>query len=138
VQKSQHQPSRYFQDLLRKFDISERLVPELNSRYKAVQFWADKCRPDGRKSLPSYRKCQGCIYTATTQSPYLACFLLAAFILHKLLLQLKEPEEVAKVRIPTGTNVQQRLNKWWAELEPKCYYFEEQDGVCQSPRTGSS
>ena len=41
MQKSQHQPSRYFQDLLRKFDISERLVPELNSRYKAVQFWAD-------------------------------------------------------------------------------------------------
>ena len=31
VQKSQHQPSRYFQDLLRKFDISERLVPKLNS-----------------------------------------------------------------------------------------------------------
>ena len=54
VQKSQCQPSRYFQDMLRKFDISERLVPELNSRYKAVKFWAEKCRPDGRKSLPSY------------------------------------------------------------------------------------
>lgn len=54
VQKSQHQSSRYFQDLLRKFDISKRLVPELNSRYKAVRYWADKCRPDGRKSLPSY------------------------------------------------------------------------------------
>ena len=27
--------------------------------------------------------------------------------------------------------MQQRLNKWWAELEPKCYYFE--DGVCHSP-----
>ncbi|KAL0040407.1 hypothetical protein WJX77_006267 [Trebouxia sp. C0004] len=38
-------------DLLRKFDISERLVPELNSRYKAVRFWAEKFR---RKSLPSY------------------------------------------------------------------------------------
>jgi len=62
VQKSQHQPSRYFQDLLRKFDISQRLVPELNSRYKAVKFWAEKCRPDGRKSLPSYRKCRCCIY----------------------------------------------------------------------------
>ncbi len=52
----------HFQDLLRKFDISERLVPELNSRYKAVKFWAEKCRPDGRKSLPSYRKCRCCIY----------------------------------------------------------------------------
>lgn len=60
VQKSQHQPSRYFQDLLRKVDISERLVQELNSRYKAVKFWAEKCRLDGRKSLPSYRKCRCC------------------------------------------------------------------------------
>ena len=60
VQKSQHQPSRYFQDLLRKFDISQRLVPELNSRYKAVKFWAEKFRPDGHKSLPSYRKCRCC------------------------------------------------------------------------------
>ncbi|DBA90474.1 TPA: hypothetical protein ACH3X1_003738 [Trebouxia sp. C0004] len=46
-------PNKYFQDLLRKFDISERLVPELNSRYKAVRFWAEKFR---RKSLPSYHK----------------------------------------------------------------------------------
>jgi len=57
VQKSQHQPSRYFQDLLRKFKISERLVPELNNRYRSVRVWAEKCRPDGRKSLPAYRKC---------------------------------------------------------------------------------
>ncbi len=56
VQKSQHQPGRYFLDLLRKFDISEHLVPELTRRYKAVKYWAERCRPDGRKSLPSYRK----------------------------------------------------------------------------------
>jgi transcription elongation factor Elf1 len=56
VQKSQHQPGRYFLDLLRKFDISEHLVPELTRRYKAVHYWAERCRPDGRKSLPSYRK----------------------------------------------------------------------------------
>ncbi len=56
VQKSQHQPSRYFQDLLRKFDINERLVPQLNNRYSAVKYWAERCRLDGRKSLPSYRK----------------------------------------------------------------------------------
>ncbi len=80
VQKSQNQPSKYFQDLLRKFDISERLVPELNSRYKAVKFWAEKCRPDGRKSLPSYRKCRCCIYINSNdlKLPYLACFLLCS------------------------------------------------------------
>ena len=30
VQKSQHQPARYFLDLLRKYDISEHIVPELS------------------------------------------------------------------------------------------------------------
>jgi len=54
--------------------------------------------------------------------------------LHKLLLQLGEPEEAAKVKIPTGKKVKQRLDKWWAELEPNCYYFEEEDDACQSPR----
>jgi transcription initiation factor TFIIIB Brf1 subunit/transcription initiation factor TFIIB len=53
VQKSQHQPIRYFLDLLRKSKISEHLVPELSKRYKAVRYWAERCRPDNRKSLPS-------------------------------------------------------------------------------------
>ncbi|KAL0054765.1 hypothetical protein WJX82_002040 [Trebouxia sp. C0006] len=114
VQKSQHQPSRYFQDLLRKFIIIERLVPELNNRYISVRVWAEKCRPDGRKSLPAY-----------------------PFILHRLLLQLKEPEAAAKIKVPTGKKVQHCLNMWWSELEPRCYYLKEEDGVCQSPRPDS-
>jgi len=36
VQNSQHQPARYFLHLLRKFDISEHLVPELSQRCHAV------------------------------------------------------------------------------------------------------
>ena len=55
VQKSQHQPCRYFADL-KKFDISKHLVPELNSRYKVVRYWAEKHRPAGRESLPAYHK----------------------------------------------------------------------------------
>ncbi len=61
TQKSQHQPARYMTDLIRKFKIDERLVPELTNRFKAVKFWAERSRPDGRKSLPSYRKCCCCI-----------------------------------------------------------------------------
>jgi hypothetical protein len=61
----------------------------------------------------------------------------AAFILHRLLLQLKEPEEAAKIKVPTGKKVQHRLNMWWSELEPRCYYLKEEDGVCQSPRPDS-
>ncbi len=52
-------------DLLRKFKISEHLVPELSRRYKAITFWAERCRPDNRKSLPSYRKCRCSIATTT-------------------------------------------------------------------------
>ena len=59
----------------------------------------------------------------------------AAFILHRLLLQLKEPEEAAKIKVPTGKKVQHRLNMWWSE--PRCYYLKEEDGVCQSPRPDS-
>jgi len=61
TQKSQHQPARYMTDLIRKFKIDERLVPELTNGFKAVKFWAERSRPDGRKSLPSYRKCRCCI-----------------------------------------------------------------------------
>ena len=61
TQKSQHQPTRYMTDLIRKFKIDERLVPELTNGFKAVKFWAERSRPDGRKSLPSYRKCRCCI-----------------------------------------------------------------------------
>ena len=65
----------------------------------------------------------------------------AAYTLHRLLSQLGEPEERAKVttliKIPTGKKVKQGLDKWWSELEKHCYYFEEEDGVCQSPRLQS-
>ncbi len=57
-------------------------------------------------------------------------FCAAAYILNRLLLQLKEPTEAAKVKMPTGKKVRQRLDSWWAELEPQ--YFE--DDVCDSPR----
>lgn len=60
-----------------------------------------------------------------------------AFILHRLLLQLKEPEAAAKIKVPTGKKVQHCLNMWWSELEPRCYYLKEEDGVCQSPRPDS-
>ncbi len=61
VQKSQHQPARYMLELIRKFNISEHLVDELTRRCRAVKFWAERSRPDGRKSLPSYRKCRCCV-----------------------------------------------------------------------------
>ncbi len=60
----------------------------------------------------------------------------AAYTLNRLLLQLDKPEEAAKVKIPTGKKVKQQLDAWWAELEPNCYYFEEDD-ICESPRVGS-
>lgn len=41
-------------DLIRKFKIDERPVPERTNRFKAMKFWAERSRPDGRKSLPSY------------------------------------------------------------------------------------
>ena len=52
-------------------------------------------------------------------------FCAAAYILNRLLLQTKEPTEAAKVKMPTGKTVRQRLDSWWAELEPQCYYFED-------------
>ena len=54
--KSQHVPVKYFTDLVRKFEVSEVLVPELVRRFKAVKFHSERNKPDGRKSLPSYRK----------------------------------------------------------------------------------
>ncbi len=58
VQKSQHQSARHM--LTRKFKISEHPVDELTRRYCAVTFWAERGRPDGLESLPSYRKCRCC------------------------------------------------------------------------------
>ena len=54
VHKSQHVPLKYALDIMRKFGIDEALVPVIESRIKAVIFWADRTKPDGRKSLPSY------------------------------------------------------------------------------------
>lgn len=51
TQKSQHQPARYFLELVRKFKIDETVVPELANRFKACKYWAERTRPDGRKSL---------------------------------------------------------------------------------------
>ncbi len=61
---------------------------------------------------------------------------LAAYTLHRLLLQLERPEEAAKVRVPIGKRVKQRLDSWWTDFEKNGYYFEGQD-VCDSPRVGS-
>ena len=47
-------------DLMRKFKIDETLIPELTLRYKAVKFWSERNKPDGRKSLPNYRKRCSC------------------------------------------------------------------------------
>jgi len=68
TQKSQHQPTRYFLELVRKFKIDETVVPELANRFKACKYWAERTRPDGRKSLPSYRKCRCCIYIKSNVS----------------------------------------------------------------------
>ena len=54
--KSQHVPQKYMLDLIRRFGIDERLVPELTVRYKAIQYWSERNKPTGRKSLPNYRK----------------------------------------------------------------------------------
>lgn len=54
--KSQHVPAKYMLDLIRRFGIDERLVPELTLRYKAVKYWSERNKPAGRKSLPNYRK----------------------------------------------------------------------------------
>jgi len=32
--------------------IEPHLVLQLTRRYKACKFWAERCKPDGRKSLP--------------------------------------------------------------------------------------
>ena len=58
--KSQHVPERYMLDLMRKLKIDETLIPELTLRYKAVKFWSERNKPDGRKSLPNYRKRCSC------------------------------------------------------------------------------
>ena len=51
--------------------------------------------------------------------------------------EMDEPAEAAKFKIPTGKKVKQQLDKWWAELEPNCYYFEEDNDVCECPIAGS-
>jgi len=58
--KSQHVPERYMLDLMRKFNIDETLIPELTLRYKAVKYWSERNKPDGRKSLPNYRERCSC------------------------------------------------------------------------------
>ncbi len=60
--------------------------------------------------------------------------LLAAYTLHRLLLQRIQPTEAAKleVKIPYAKKVKQRLNNRCAEFEHNCYYIE--DDVCQSPK----
>ena len=58
--KSQQVPERYMLDLVRKFKIDETSIPELTLRYKAVKYWSECNKPDGRKSLPNYRKRCSC------------------------------------------------------------------------------
>ena len=53
ITKSQHVPIKYLLDLVKKFGISFDVVPELTNRYKAIIFWSDRNKPDGRKSLPN-------------------------------------------------------------------------------------
>ncbi|KAL0043325.1 hypothetical protein WJX79_001581 [Trebouxia sp. C0005] len=105
--KSQHVPAKYMLDLIRRFGIDERLVPELTVRYKAVKYWSERNKPAWRKSLPNY--------------PY---------TLHRLLLQLGKPEEAAKVKLPSGKKVRLRLEEWWDKIEPFVFF---RDGIDLSP-----
>ena len=54
ISKSEHVPKQCCTNLIKKYDVGYRLVPELTARYKAALFWSQRNMPAGRKSCPSY------------------------------------------------------------------------------------
>lgn len=53
---------------------------------------------------------------------YVCC---SPYTLHRLLLQLNRPEDAAKIRLPTGKKVRQRLDNWWRDIEDKVFFRDE-------------
>lgn len=52
--KSQHKPSAYVKNLVRKYGIDSKIEDELLHRYQSVLYWSERHKPAGRKSMPSY------------------------------------------------------------------------------------
>ncbi len=49
-------------------------------------------------------------------------FWLAAYTLHRLLLQLGRPEEAAKIKLPSGKKVRLRLLEWWSAIADRVFF----------------
>jgi len=53
--------------------------------------------------------------------------LLAAYTLHRLLLQLGRPEEADNIKFPPGKKVRLRLEEWWSAIADKVFFGDGND-----------
>lgn len=46
------------------------------------------------------------------------------YTIHRLLLQMNQPTEAAKVPLPRGKKVRQQLDLWWQKIEPNVFWVK--------------